>query len=263
MATGLGDEVAWWCPSLDDAGNGTTTLNDESGNGHTGTLTNMEVGSDWVANTENGGVRALSFDGTNEDVSIPDSSDFTFGNSGSIDSPFSISAWVKLNSFGANKGAIVSKGTDNSPFNMEWIFLCDSSSKLFMSMYDNGTSHTIKATATNALATATWYHVVATYDGLSDEAGIQFYIDGVAETMVPGFAGTYLAMHNKTSTLNIGSSIKDSIYDRWWDGLLDDIRIYDRVPTADEITHLGTARAVQGSPSSGVNQSACNMLLGT
>ena len=45
----------WWCPSLDDAGNGTTTLTDLSGNGNHGTLTNMDPATDWVADTRMAG----------------------------------------------------------------------------------------------------------------------------------------------------------------------------------------------------------------
>ena len=51
LPVGLGDEVGWWCPSLDDTGNGTVTLNDLSGSGDDGTLTNMDAATDWVSDT--------------------------------------------------------------------------------------------------------------------------------------------------------------------------------------------------------------------
>jgi hypothetical protein len=61
-----GKEPAFaWIPSLDTAGNGTTTLNDLIGSRH-GTLTNMDAGTDWVSDTGAGGVRALDFDDTND-----------------------------------------------------------------------------------------------------------------------------------------------------------------------------------------------------
>ena len=65
MPTGIGNELAWWCPSLDETGNGTTTLYDLVGSVN-GTLTNMDASTDWVADTASGGVRCLDFDGTND-----------------------------------------------------------------------------------------------------------------------------------------------------------------------------------------------------
>ena len=59
------EPIAAWIPSLDTAGNGTTTLNDLIGS-RDGTLTNMDASTDWVADTGSGGVRALDFDATND-----------------------------------------------------------------------------------------------------------------------------------------------------------------------------------------------------
>jgi hypothetical protein len=59
------EPVAAWIPSLDTAGNGTTTLTDLVGSNN-GTLTNMDAATDWVADTDAGGVRALDTDGTND-----------------------------------------------------------------------------------------------------------------------------------------------------------------------------------------------------
>lgn len=61
------EPIAAWIPSLDTAGNGTTTLTDLVGSNH-GTLTNMDAATDWVADTGAGGVRALDFDGVNDHV---------------------------------------------------------------------------------------------------------------------------------------------------------------------------------------------------
>jgi len=58
-----------WCPTRDTSGNGTTTLNDLIGS-RTGTLTNMDASTDWVANTGAGGIRALDLDDTNDFVTL-------------------------------------------------------------------------------------------------------------------------------------------------------------------------------------------------
>lgn len=81
------EPIAAWIPSLDTAGNGTTTLNNLIGGGGNGTLTN---GPTWVSDTEAGGVRAISYDGINDKVAV------TLASTLSITSAFSMSCWVKL-----------------------------------------------------------------------------------------------------------------------------------------------------------------------
>jgi len=78
-----------WIPSLDDAGNGTTTLNDLIGS-RDGTLTNMDAGTDWVADTGAGGVRALDYDDTNDFVTL--GSGIVLPSSGGL----TISWWEKV-----------------------------------------------------------------------------------------------------------------------------------------------------------------------
>jgi hypothetical protein len=54
--------IVAWIPSRDDAGNGTTTLNDLGNNSVDGSFVGLPT-SAWVANTDAGGVRALDFTG--------------------------------------------------------------------------------------------------------------------------------------------------------------------------------------------------------
>ena len=63
MPVGLGDEVMWLCPSLDDS------PNDLSGNGNNGIYAN---GISTVADDTYGGSRAYNFDGTNDYIWIYD-----------------------------------------------------------------------------------------------------------------------------------------------------------------------------------------------
>lgn len=78
-----------WIPSLDTAGNGTTTLNDLIGS-RDGTLTNMDAGTDWVSDTGAGGVRALDFDDTNDFATL--GSGIVLPSSGGL----AISWWEKV-----------------------------------------------------------------------------------------------------------------------------------------------------------------------
>ena len=87
------EQIAAWIPSLDTAGNGTTTLTDLVGS-NDGTLTNMDA-ADWVADTDAGGVRALDFDGTNDRVIGALGAHQTALNS----NVFSVSIWGFVRSF--------------------------------------------------------------------------------------------------------------------------------------------------------------------
>ncbi len=83
-----------------------------------------------------------------------------------------------------------------------------------------------------------WHHVVVTLD-YSGNAASQ-YIDGVlvnSGTMSNGWS-------QNLGEWEIGSQGRSGI--NVWDGLLDDSRIYNRVLTQTEITHLASQRGVTG-----------------
>ena len=66
---GLGGEKLWLCPSLND------NPHDISGNGNNGTY-NGGMGT--VADTSNGGTRAYSFDGVNDEIPTGTLSSYSF-----------------------------------------------------------------------------------------------------------------------------------------------------------------------------------------
>jgi Concanavalin A-like lectin/glucanases superfamily len=70
----------------------------------------------------------------------------------------------------------------------------------------------------------TWTHLATTYDG----AVVRFYVNGVlaGSTSVSG------AMTASTGVLRIGGN---SIWSEWFAGLIDEVRIYNRVLTVSEI----------------------------
>jgi hypothetical protein len=84
--------VSAWIPSKDDSGNGTTTLNDLVGSNN-GTLTNFALTgstSNWVADTNAGGIRAIDCDITNDFVAVTVASY----------SDFMLSLWINPTAFG-------------------------------------------------------------------------------------------------------------------------------------------------------------------
>ncbi|HUT44657.1 MAG TPA: LamG domain-containing protein, partial [Sedimentisphaerales bacterium] len=80
--------------------------------------------------------------------------------------------------------------------------------------------------STTVMRADLWYHVAVTIDATVNGQG-QLYINGVLEDTQPGVTATaYLG------PLNFGAWTNNQ---RYYHGLMDDIRIYDRVLTADEI----------------------------
>ncbi len=77
-----------------------------------------------------------------------------------------------------------------------------------------------------------WVHVVATVRGPTD---MTFYDDGVDGT--GGYAGTGGAMVHNGWPAHIGRNAQNTPA-QYLDGLLDDIRIFDRSLTAEEILQL-------------------------
>lgn len=176
----------------------------------------------------------VELNGTNEAITVPHSSAFTFGNSSS-DLPFSVSAWVYVNSHGANKGAILAKAYDVTAGNCEWLLQMDDTGKPVFVLYDNASDQSIRFDGDDPVATNEWVHLVGTYDGSGSENGIKIYLNGVSITGTASENGTYVAMHSTTTAVTVGSSFSASIFDRWLDGSISDSKIFDFELSATQV----------------------------
>ncbi|MEM1013882.1 MAG: LamG domain-containing protein, partial [Planctomycetota bacterium] len=98
------------------------------------------------------------------------------------------------------------------------------------SMNTPGTSPTSQTfLSTGQLAAGQWAHVAATWDG----SNVRFYIDGVLDSThtLTGTVGV------TTEDSAIGSDIVDA--DEWFDGRIDDLRVYNRALSDTEVFELG------------------------
>jgi len=167
-----------------------------------------------------------------EYVEIPDSDVLSFGD-GVDDRPFSIEAWVNMND--ATNFAIVSKGAYGS--DGEYYFAVSSADKLMFELYDDSVGSTWETALYDTALTSyegQWIHVCGTYDGrggTSANAGVKLYLNGssVATTLSDG--GTYESMENLSESVYIGR--RDANYA---DGIIDDVRIYSKALSSDEVT---------------------------
>lgn len=188
-----------------------------------GTLINMENG-DWVAGKIG---NALSFDGVNEEV-------VATGYKGILGTnPRTITAWIKADSTVADK-VIAYWGTNSS-----------GQKNSFRVQDDHGTANTIRfevnsgyvVGSTDVLDDA-WHHVAVTWedDGTPNVLDANLYVDGVLEAQ----SASLSAAMNTVS----GSDVKIGRDDvgKFFDGIIDDVRIYDRALSAAEISGLSTLR---------------------
>ena len=181
---------------------------------------------------------SMDFDGSSQYVDLGDDDIFSFGNS-TNDSPFSISAWIYMDS--TTNFRILAKY--DAP-NYEYQFDVGGSSNLRFFIFD-GTSY--RARIGSTLSINQWYHVVATYNGVGGtnaENGIKIYVDGVEITGTTSSNGSYTAMHNTTAPVYIGR-----IASSYANGKIDGVSIFNYELSSSQVTTLyGSSSTGIGNP---------------
>ena len=215
--------VGWW---KFDEGSGTVAY-DSSGNGNDGNLTN---GPTWATGKIGG---ALSFDGVNDYV------DFGQKNLG-VNSNLSVSYWFKPNN---GNGVIVEQGWNFTHNEFGWVVYLGANDyapaarSISFGSGDESGNYNSKAIVQDAADTVdlnVWQHVSVIKVGTN----IKIYLVGSLshEGQIQKSAITY----NSGYSLSIGKDLTDtgSNYNSLYQGLLDDIRIYDRALSAAEVQAL-------------------------
>ncbi len=188
-------------------GTGTTTA-DATGTGHVGTLT----GAVWTAAGKNGS--ALSFDGVNDWVTVNDANDLDLTNG------MTLEAWVRPNALaGWNSVVMKEHGTDTLAYSL---YANDAGPYPAVTIRVGVIDQTAPGAAPVPLGQ--WTHLAATYDGTT----LRFYVNGV---QVSSRAQTG-NMVVSTRALRIGGN---GVWGEYFNGLVDDVRIYNRALTATEI----------------------------
>jgi hypothetical protein len=210
-----------------DAGSG-TTLTDLSGNGHTGTI----AGATWTTAGKYG--KALAFDGVNDWVTIADTPrlDFTTG--------ATFMAWVYSTATSGIRDLVVKEGTGVDIYNL---YARNRGGRPESNIYVGGHNQVAEGAA---LATNAWVHVAGTYTG----SVLRFYVNGVevAQRAVSG------AIVTSAGPLRLGGN---SMWGEYFQGRLDDVRLYNRALAASEVQAAMTTPV--GALSSGSQQSALSM----
>src|SRR5262249_16916114 len=196
------DLVAYW--KFDEISG--TSASDSSGNGNKGTLVNGPL---WTAGRVG---NALLFDGINDHVTVPDS------NSLDLSSSFTLSAWVNPASTFTDFRSILVKNYSYYLYASVTGYCGDGNP---LGGFSGATTQTV--CEPSPLPINTWTHLAVTYNG----SALTFYQDGVAVTTstVSG------SLSPTTGTLQIGGSQ----FGEYFQGLIDEVRIYNRALNDTEI----------------------------
>ena len=167
---------------------------------------------------------ALSFDGVNDWVSVPDASslDLTTG--------MTLEAWVRPSALG-NWRTLVFK---ERPGGIVYGLYADQAGGRPLGEMFIGSERSVAGTA--AVPLNAWTHLATTYDG----SQLRLYVNGAlaASTAVTG------AMAASTGVLHLGGN---SVWGEWFAGLIDEVRVYNRALSVGEVQQ-DMATAVSGSP---------------
>jgi glucose/arabinose dehydrogenase/PKD repeat protein len=189
------------------------------------------IGAAWSTAGRFGG--ALSFDGIDDFVSVPDAPSLDLGSTGTIE------AWVRLDRLGRWQ-SVMAKGAVNNDRGHNYA-LEIVPANLVRCILGNGTSF-LNVDSTIAVAAGQFYHLACTWDGTT----VKLHIDGtlnrsVSQTLTPGA---------NTAPLFIGQFGGNA--DRL-DGHIDEVRVYSRALTTGEIqadmnTPVGSGGPANGPP---------------
>jgi concanavalin A-like lectin/glucanase superfamily protein/HYDIN/CFA65/VesB family protein len=182
--------------SFDEGGG--TTVNDLSGNGNTGTVSNTT----WTSFGKYG--NALVFDGTSSRVTINDSASLH------LTTGMTLEAWINPSTVSSAWRDVIYKGNDN--------YFLEATSPNGSVPGGGGIFGGASALVVGSIALSvnTWSHLALTYDG----ATLRLYVNGV-QVASTARTGNILT---STNPLQIGG---DGIFGQFFAGMIDEVRVYN------------------------------------
>jgi alpha-L-arabinofuranosidase len=205
--------------SFDD-GAGTTAA-DVSGHGNTLTL---GAGATWAPGFI--GSNALAVNGT------------ATGNASEISpvlntsQPFSVSAWVNLNSLSGYQTFVSIDGVNTSGFYLQ--LRGDTGKFAFTRLAsDSDSAATSVAGASSAPTTGTWYNLIGVNNPATGQ--IQLYVNGVLQSTV-----SYTGGWQATGATVVGGGLFNGVRTDFVTGEIDDVHFYDSPLTAGDAAYIGT-----------------------
>ncbi len=176
---------------------------------------------------------ALEFDGGDDYVEVDDSADLE-----GMDN-LTISTWIKpKETLGQGNVVIVDK--DYATAYRFYLFDGDQTDSMaWLRIYVNGEVAVPTVNTEIDMSGDTWCHIVSVYSSINNE--VQYYLNGVLEGTAVVTAGP---IGTNGVTLKIGKSTRP----KYFTGIIDDVRIYDKALSAEEIQALMHSRPDTDDP---------------
>lgn len=193
--------------------------NDTSGNGNNGTVNGATLTTDMLGRAN----RAYDFDGSNDYVSVPSSSDLQ------LTTVFTINMWIYRDSDNGTYERFLSKGTTGYDY---W-FQIQNVDVLQIGFRNSGESYYLNSIST--ISTGQWYNIVGIFDGTE----FKIYINGNLDNSGYSSSSNPSGQSAQTSTedLNFGRLYAGVWYYNF-NGKIALTRIYNRALTQAEIQQL-------------------------
>ena len=201
-----------------------TTASDASGNGRDASL---KGGASW--NSTGGRIGgALQLDGSQGSSAVDeDGEDYLNGLTA-----FTVALWVKADAIPNSVGLIYGDGVTSGAIDRSLVIRYNSRDKNILAAVRLNDAKRQEYRSASDVQTTAWQHIVLTWQS-GDRLAL--YINGVLDT--PTYNDN--AIEGSVASLDkflIGQASFDQ--QRSWSGLIDDVRVYNRVLTQQEITDL-------------------------
>jgi len=208
--------------------------NDESGNGNHGAVYNAVLSSDRLGNTNS----AYSFDGLSSYIEVVDGAQFDFPND------MSISVWVKAGLYQSDEYAVIlSKGVGTSNAKGSFtIHQCESRTNFYFFSY---------VPSPNTYSAAGWdcYNFFYANENqwkhftvVKQDNSVSYYLNGVLSSVQNNIGSSNIISSGSLPFLigatNKAFTIPASNLVRFFHGSLDDLSIYNRALTSEEVEQL-------------------------
>ncbi|WP_143591437.1 LamG-like jellyroll fold domain-containing protein [Thermoactinospora rubra] len=205
-----------------------TAVVDDSPNGHDGTVA-LGTAARWRIGRHGD---ALWLDGAAGHVNTAG------GPTVETDKSFTVAAWVKLDRLDAvSRVAVSQDGSQVSGFALGY----DAAGKKWtfrMRASDAGSAASRTAESATPAVAGRWTHLVGVYDAATQQ--VKIYVDGVA-----GASAGHTTPWKATGSVQLGRARSAGGPADYWPGALDEVRIYSRVLSAEEIHDLAGTPAAE------------------
>lgn len=180
----------------------------------------LSGGLDFSINGTSGKVsRALDLNGSSHYIDVTNSSLLN-------PTHVTVSVWVYIHSYPVAYPRVVAKDSAVGDAGQAYHMIVHNNGKVFFRINNSGWKG---GDFDTSLSLNTWYHLVGTFDG----SEVKAYINGVQEATTYAFSGTIDTSDGDNLTIGFqpGSS-------NYFDGLIDDVRIYDYALSLSQIQGL-------------------------